>query len=538
MVKHMYITKVLIRNYRALKKVDIDFNEKINIIVGPNEAGKSTLLEAVNLALSGQVNGRSILYDLHPFLFNIECVEEFIAKLKEDQQTEPPIFKIELYLNDDDSLASLKGTNNSLSEDVPGLLIEAKMNPEFSKEYQGYIENPRKVTSLPVEYYRVEWKTFAHKLLNPRSKPIKSAMIDTGELRYGVGPNKYILDRITERLEPAQKAQMSLSYRKMKEHFVADQTITVVNTDLAKQKGIVSEKTLSVDLDVTSRASWETGIVSKLDKIPFDLVGRGEQNSVKIKLALDTQSECQIFLVEEPENHLSFANLNHLISEITKRSNGKQLFITTHSNFVLNKLDIGNVLLFCNQKAISLNSLEKTTRDYFLKLPGHDTLRLILSKQKTILVEGASDELVVQKAYKDTHKKSPLEDGVDVITVRGLAFKRFLEIAKLLEIKTHVITDNDGDVEAVRGKYADFDDCDYIQIHYDEDVEAKTLEHQLLKANGLKGMNEILDKSFSTKDEMLGFMTASDNKTDNALKILKTEKTFTIPLYIKNAIKK
>ena len=53
-----------------------------------------------------------------------------------------------------------------------------------------------------------------------------------------------------------------------------------------------------------------------------------------------------------------------------------------------------------------------------------------------MLVEGPSDELVFQKLYMQTNdRKLPIEDGIDVISVQSLAFKRFLDIANLLEKK-------------------------------------------------------------------------------------------------------
>jgi predicted ATP-dependent endonuclease of OLD family len=295
---------------------------------------------------------------------------------------------------------------------------------------------------------------------------------------------------------------------------------------------------LSVDLDVTSKGSWESGIVCKLDGIPFDFVGKGEQNCIKVQLALDAASNCQVLLIEEPENHLSFTKLNQLITQINERSSSKQLFINTHSNFILNKLDIGNVLLLRNNKSISLDQLSSTTRDYFLKLPGYDTLRLILSNKKTILVEGPSDELVVQKAYKQIHGHLPLEDGIDVITVRGLAFKRFLEISEMLDIETHVITDNDGDFNAVKNKYADFDKNPNIHIHCDSDEKFTTLESQLVHVNELALMNKILEKEYETTEKLLTHMMSPNYKTECALKIFNSNTEFVIPTYIKNALYK
>lgn len=44
--------------------------------------------------------------------------------------------------------------------------------------------------------------------------------------------------------------------------------------------------------------------------------------------------------------------------------------------------------------------LTPDTYSYFKKLPGYDTLRLILA-HRVILVEGPSDDLIVQHAYKN-----------------------------------------------------------------------------------------------------------------------------------------
>ena len=50
------------------------------------------------------------------------------------------------------------------------------------------------------------------------------------------------------------------------------------------------------------------------------------------------------------------------------------------------------------KKTVRLNELSAETYKFFEKLSGYDTLRLILCK-KAILVEGDSDELIVQKAF-------------------------------------------------------------------------------------------------------------------------------------------
>ena len=56
----IYIKSLHIENYKCYENVDVEFNNSTNIIVGNNEAGKSTILEAINLCLSGLINGRYI----------------------------------------------------------------------------------------------------------------------------------------------------------------------------------------------------------------------------------------------------------------------------------------------------------------------------------------------------------------------------------------------------------------------------------------------------------------------------------------------
>lgn len=51
------ITKIHIRGFRCFKELVFKPAEKMNIIVGGNEAGKSTILEAISMALTGRVNG-------------------------------------------------------------------------------------------------------------------------------------------------------------------------------------------------------------------------------------------------------------------------------------------------------------------------------------------------------------------------------------------------------------------------------------------------------------------------------------------------
>jgi len=61
------IERIIVRNYRTLYAADVKLGAGTNIIVGDNETGKSTLLEAINLALKCQLARRPAAYELHPY---------------------------------------------------------------------------------------------------------------------------------------------------------------------------------------------------------------------------------------------------------------------------------------------------------------------------------------------------------------------------------------------------------------------------------------------------------------------------------------
>jgi len=186
-----------------------------------------------------------------------------------------------------------------------------------------------------------------------------------------------------------------------------------------------------------------------------------------------------------------------------------------------------------------MDELTDETKNFFEKLSGYDTLRLILCR-KAILVEGPSDELIIQKAYRKTNNdRLPIEDEVDVISV-GTSFLRFLEIAEKLSKPVAVITDNDKDyVKKVECKYERFSDIQFIEIFYDKRNELYTLEPLLAFENKenidvLWAILEISKENYPDWKTISKYMI--NNKTDCALNFFETSEEFNIPEYIINAI--
>lgn len=530
----MYIEKVIINNFKSIKYLEIDLNRNVNIIVGNNEVGKSTILEAIHLAMTMQINGRNLISELSHSLFNNDLTKQYINSLIAGNTTELPIIFIELFFNSDSCLAFLEGTNNSKRINSPGISLQICFNEDFAQEYLEYIKNPEEVINIPTEYYHIKWMSFAGNAISIRTLPLKSTFIDTSTMKTNTGTDKFISNLVVDMLDSKERADLTLTYRKMKEQFTKEQKISEINNNLNADKHDISSKELSVALDLSNKTNWESVLTLFLDEIPFQHIGKGEQSSVKMKIALESKATTSnIVLIEEPENHLSYSNMSKLINEIQAKCCDQQLVITTHSTFVANKLGLSNLILMndeCN--VTSMKNLDDDTQRYFMKLPGYDTLRLIVSKE-AILVEGPSDELIVQKAYIKKYAKLPIEDGKDVITVKGLSFKRFLEIASLLNKRVVVITDNDGDLDKIKSKYKDYNQKQNILISYDSREELRTLEPQFIDCNDIQKLNQIFGRK-DDYDELLHYMLT--NKTEWALEIFLTQEEIEIPRYITDVI--
>lgn len=532
----MHITRLYIDGFKRLLQFELELNEHLNVIVGDNETGKSSVLEAINLVLTRQYDGRIIDHALDPYLFNAAAVADFFAKQRNGQQAEPPRILIEAYFSDGGGEPALRGSNNARGEDHYGLqmLIEVKKDYlELLKDYARDASNP---SVLPVEFYGCHWRGFSNNGVTHKTLPFKSKAIDTSLPRIFRGPNRFVSQLVSDALDDDQRRELSLAYKKLRHEFAQQGGVKAINTHLEQQVRPGSTKKLTVQVDMSSRSAWDSTVTAHMDDLPFDCAGKGEQCRIQMHLAIADSKKSQVLLIEEPENHLSHSNLNVLLDEIKQGCTGKQVIVTTHSAFVLNKLGVDNLRLISHGgKIIALTGLDPDTIDYFKKLPGYDTLRLVLSK-RCILVEGPSDDLIVQRAYREKHGKLPIEDRVDVICVAGLAFKRFLEIAAPLHLNVCVVTDNDGDVPGLEAKYTNYlSGHQTIKICYDKDESYPTLEPQLLKANSLSLLNKILGTSHVTEAKLIKAMSGK-NKTETALTMFTTKEKWVVPGYITNAI--
>lgn len=532
------ITRLVISNLFRYQNFEITFNEKLNILVGDNDAGKSTILSAIEMVLQGRLRGRPLAYEISPHWFNKQTIDKYFEDLRADSRTETPAIVVEAYFTDDPKLARFKGKNNTLVLNVPGVRLDIRLDDRYLEEHKTYVSQPDLVSTLPVELFSIERHDFAGQPIDPRHPPVNAVLIDAANLRLESGTDYYLRRSIETHLPAEARARLSLAFRSHREKLETDTAFATANEMIAKEKATLGDRILSLSTDATPRSSWEANLVPHLDDIPFGQIGQGEQSAFKLLLALSkSSSERQVVMVEEPENHLTYANLNVLIEKIVQSlKNDQQLLLTTHSSFVLNKLGIDKLRFLSANDVTEVKSLSADTLNYFERLPGYDTLRMLLAKS-TILVEGPSDELIVQKAYFQSHKKLPIADGVDVFSVGSLAFRPFLEFAKALQKRVAVITDLDDDSSdaKARDRFSEFEEDDgRIRGFIGEVVDGQTLEPQLVASAGRSNLNSVLGKSYETDADLVEYMVR--HKAEVALKMFKTDVDLTMPAYLSNAI--
>jgi putative ATP-dependent endonuclease of the OLD family len=528
------IKRIVIDGYRRFQHLDIVPNVGINILVGDNESGKSTLLEAIALALTGKVNGQWAREELNPFWFHRANILNFFQNYGHPGQVSPPEILIEVYLADITPLQKLRGVHNSARTDCPGVFMHISPSAQYEEEFKEYLTGqPPPPAILPVEFYSVEWHDFSDRPLVERPKELATAFIDSRTIRSTSGVDHHTREMLSEHLDKKERARISVAHRRSKQE-ITDNTLATINARIAAEHSSLHDRPIGLQMDQSSRSSWETGVVPQVEDIPFAMAGQGQQAAVKVALAMSrTTGTCTFVLIEEPENHLSYVRLNQLVDRISALAkDDQQLFVATHSSFVLNRLGLDKLLLLHEGRASKLSALGSDTVGYFRKLAGYDTLRLVLAP-KLALVEGPSDTILLERAYRDAAGKLPLEDGIDVISMGGLTFKRALELCACLDRQAVALQDNDGSsVDEIEAEVQHLLAPNKRVLLVSDPRSGKTLEPQVVAVNPDDLLRRILGCADAV--DLVGWMTR--HKTEAALRIFDAKEKITFPDYISKAV--
>jgi predicted ATP-binding protein involved in virulence len=126
----MYVQHLAIRNFRALEDIDCELSPRINVIVGPNAVGKTTILQAMRLVkalLAPRTN-----HETQQVLISLGAATPhfpqrvFAESLLRD--TNKPLEIRCTYVLTDNEIAILQGSNSEIVQS----LIASRLGQQFA----------------------------------------------------------------------------------------------------------------------------------------------------------------------------------------------------------------------------------------------------------------------------------------------------------------------------------------------------------------------------------------------------------------------
>lgn len=417
------------------------------------------------------------------------------------------------------------GENNRNKCEDFGIKFECAFNEDIGANLIDIINRGE----IPYEYYNLSWTTYSKQQYYLIKRPLNFISIDTSENDTNSSFNYFnrtlFNSRYSEEDRIAAKNRFRIELNKM------FKSIELDDIDEHRQFGINDKKVI-----------LESVLSVYENSIALENKGSGMSSLIKTQIALDkSKNNLNVILMEEPENHLCYTNLRAMLSEIEKRQSDSQIIITTHNNLIASRLNLQNIIWINNNEAKSFNNIPATDANFFIKADNNNFLQLLLSK-KSILVEGATEFLLLPLLYKQITGRTTEEDKISIISCNGLSYSHYLTAINNTDKKIAVLTDNDRRNSKIEKALA-FNNENLLQhIFMDNDiVNGWTWEVCFYKLNkeileNLITVEQNAKYLFYEKDygQVLGKMLNS--KVDTAYKMLESDLQFEIPQYIKDAI--
>ena len=399
----MYISKLIIKNYKSIKDEIFLFNKGINILVGKNNAGKSNIVSALNEILGDKYNstayedkifftdGTSILEKNFKIIAEIDEIRNLDYSLLDNIKKSTGLINITDYFNENEEKFEsewLIKDDDELKESYPELfnyrgtnLLEWKKKEELKdifdntkkiwiyKYYnkdedtnlyniilkvEDTIESPFSPIIKKEKYHRMLYinpnikATLMTSLLIPAFRTTETTLKITKWSWYGKLLQKKWNDSCkTEHQEAIDKVSDEL--RKTIGNVFAD-----LKNDINNQlKKTLSLMNVSIDISMLENKSedYYKNIRLSVDdgiETPLENKGSGLQSLIMIELF---KFYCKIFnqssllILEEPELFLH-PHAKRMLSDILIDFIGddrNQIIITTHSEEFLHNVDIENI---------------------------------------------------------------------------------------------------------------------------------------------------------------------------------------------------
>ena len=432
----MEFSEIEIKNFRNFENIKINLKNK-NIFFGLNDVGKTNFLYAFRYILDKNIRKLN-LQDSDFYQKNLEVPIEITLKINLGKENNSDTQKLR---------AKIKG--NILSTDEA---IYIKLIAQYDKNEM--IAIPKLYWGGNIENLKeMNMKSYFYEIDNVVNLFYIDSYIDLYTL-FKKNINKLIRNNQEENDNEKIKT--------------IDSLLNELNSKISSLSGVKgfeekitpefskfkNEKELSISIksEIAIKGLYSNMIpyikYENEDQL-YPTSGEGRKKllgyTIYDILADDSKDEkINIFLIEEPENHLH-KSLQMMLSKLLfteKKYN--YLFLTTHSPYILYEMDDINLVRIYNDNKINSKSMfyeipkEYKTKKEFLNKDISEAIFM----DRVLLVEGISELKLFQRILSEMKPYYEIKGGY-VLLVRGIGFEMYYDILKGLSIKVIIKTDND-----------------------------------------------------------------------------------------------
>lgn len=474
----MYLSKIYIKNFRGIKELLVEFDKKLNVIIGANGQLKTSLMDAIRLFYAWGEPNRDI--EITKEDFHVEITQNDDGTKTIEQST-----KIDICYQFEGLSAQQEGAfYQYLDRKDDGTMI-ARVHLSFEMKEKGRIYSSY-ITGKEENALRADWNTFH--FFHPY---YLGALRDS--TRDLMSTRNNLLGRVIKRKidragsEDDVKSIVDNANNQLLQRQEVRETQSGINDNLNQ---INSSELNNVELHIEqNRIEYIVNIIkpflpySQNDTNGFVLTQNslGYNNLIYIASVLSDIKDCHAddnvsiyaLLIEEPETHLHpqlQINLYNFLKNADTNENS-QSFITTHSPTLTSKIPLENLILLKDNAAYHVGNCfrnrhqerivrdvaannrllkEKEVKNYRSMIARYfDVTRSqLLFSNGCMFIEGIS-ECQLMETFSMLIGKSLIDHQIEIVDADGTAFYQFLMLfnssdnTKKLPIKAAFITDED-----------------------------------------------------------------------------------------------